>query len=96
MELIDPRAVSTRIIFVRDSVASRVWHLADVAISKAVGASVYHMALHGAYVYPGTKADTVAEARKLTGPGDRFCERCLEEFELARDVIEKRKMMKFQ
>ncbi len=98
MELIDPKAVSTRIVFVREDVAS-LWHLADVSISRAVGglvsARVEYMALHGKWIHPLVQVDTVSEMQTKHGPQPLICQRCLDEFSLAADLIKKKNLLRF-
>lgn len=93
---LNPNAGSVRLVFVRDSQLSRVWHIADVAISKEAGQRVLYMALHGDWVYPGVQADTMLQAELQTMPGFTFCARCLEEYKLAEDVIKEKGMVRFR
>ncbi len=99
MELINPKAVSTRIVFVREEAVS-LWHLADVAISRSVGgglsaARVEFMALHGKWIHPLMQVDTVSEMHKLHGPQPLICQRCLDEFSLAADLIKRKNLLRF-
>lgn len=91
-----PGAVSTRLVFVSQSVTDSVWHLADCALTRAMpDGKVFMMALHGDWIYPGEQVDTVLQARLRTDK-THVCEACLKEYELAREIIEQRGLLRFK
>ena len=88
---------STRLVFVKETIDSHVWHICDMALGgKKYANTIYLTALHGKPVESVVRCYTVAEvkARDLLGT-EYFCARCLDEYEIARDIIESRRMLKF-
>jgi len=92
----NPGSVSTRIFFAKDSESSILWHLCDAALGQAHFGKVWYMALHGAFLYPVVQCDTVLQCKIRLGVADQFCRNCLDEYELAKDVIERKKLLKFR
>ena len=87
---------STRLFFVKESASSTVWHICDMALgSKRYANTLQFMALHGLPVESGVRCYTVLRAKLQYGIRDSFCMRCLEEFEYAKEIIERRKLLKF-
>src|SRR6267154_2686680 len=92
---IDPRTVSTRLIFAKTSILETVWHVLDSALGKAMpDGKVIFMALHGDWIYPEVRCDTVLQTDLRYGLNDSFCQRCILEMELARAEIQKRDLLK--
>ncbi len=92
----NPATVSTRIFFAKENLGSRIWHLCDAALGAESHGRIIFCALHGTYIYPAIRCDTVLQAKLWTDIGDLFCQQCLKEYELAREVIEERKLLKFK
>lgn len=90
----DPHG-SVRIFFLRSHVLD-VWHLCDASLWKPDGKSVVYGALHGGWVYPHERCDTVLQVKLVTKDTDRFCARCIEEYELAKDIIQRKRLLKFE
>lgn len=94
----NPNAVSTRLFFARENILSNVWHICDAAIWQLTpdGREALTMALHGKMIYTRIKCDTVAQIRMQVKETEQLCFRCVEEFNLAKDIIEKKKLLRFR
>lgn len=94
----NPEAVSTRLFFAQERALSLVWHICDAAIWKPSpdGKEVLTMALHGSYMHTAIKCDTVLQVKLKLREGETMCARCVEEFELAKQIIMKRDLLKFR
>lgn len=92
----NPEAVSVRLFFAKESEVSRRWHICDASLGQQTPNGIYYMALHGRPIHPTVKCDSVLQAKLRLGGADLFCYRCLDEFEIARDIIEQRRLMRFR
>lgn len=87
---------SVRLFFAKESAFSSVWHICDAALGKEISGGLYYGALHGAFMRTEVRADSVLQADILRKDSDQFCTSCLEEYELAKDTIKERRLMKFE
>jgi hypothetical protein len=87
---------STRLVFVKESNVHRVWHICDMAMGgKKWHNTIYLTALHGHPVEAGIMCYTVLQCQLRYSDLDYFCIRCLDEYEMAKEIIEQKKMLKF-
>lgn len=92
---VNPNKASVRLFFAKDSIQDTVWHICDAALGKLVGSHVFYMALHGSFMYATERADTILSADIQRAPTDRLCQRCLDEYILAQDIIEMKGLLRF-
>lgn len=95
--LVNPRASSIRLFFAKQSELDSAWHICDAALgSWSSGEGTLYVALHGARMYVGVKADTVLQADLRRGVTDGLCQRCMEELILAADLVKDRRLLRFE
>lgn len=90
------KKTSKRLFFAKTSRSDTVWHICDYALSKTGWqGGTQTMCLHGKYITAAVSVDTVDALAKVSG-GEHICQTCLDEFNLARDIIIKRDLLKFK
>lgn len=92
---VPPDKASTRLFFAKQHPMDRFWHICDASLGRPYGRHIFYMALHGSYMFPTDRADTVLQADILRAPTDKLCQRCLDEYILAVDIINRKDMIKF-
>jgi hypothetical protein len=87
---------SVRLFFAKDSLFSNVWHLCDAALgTRQVGNMTFFIALHGHVMPAVIRADSVRALKEKERVSEHFCARCLEEYNLAKPIIEQKRLLKF-
>lgn len=92
---VNPNKASVRLFFAKADTQDTIWHICDAALGKEAGKHILFMALHGAFMYPAERADTILSADIQRAPTDKLCQRCLDEYVLALDIIGVKHLLKF-
>lgn len=89
---------SVRLFFLRANALDKTWHISDAALGTQKdpsGRIIHYLTLHGSWLPAYDKADTLLQCKLLSDENAVFCMRCLDEFDIAKDTIEGRRLLKF-
>jgi len=104
---IDPKTVSQRLFFGKQSIYAAEWHVFDAALRLESGET---LALHDEPIFLNGKivgvkstpmfpiiiADSLQQLNRMRGELDQFCELCFIEFTMAADILKKERLLKFK